>query len=503
MASGVVEPLFVVRGYSSVPGCDCLLYWDPSGAGAACLGCGWGPDCHRLCYLDRNTALLYPMLVEDGELGVQGEESIIASAAVDDDEDVDDDSSSGLGRPRVELDLAEIIEYRRDNFKWTDIAKLLVDCSVSKLKTWRKEVNFDELHEPKSKISDEILRGILVDFLAGQPARGYGSAEGHLLAMGLYVPRARIRDAVRNINPQAVRERLARPIPRREYDIVVYNYLWHIDGNHKLITWGIVIHGIIDGATRLNVSLVASNNNRADTVYQNFAEATSEFGVPWRMRGDDGGENNRVAEYMDAQGPLRSLGHLDGFIRGPSVHNTRIESHWNQMRPRCIQRWINLFKSMSSTALPQANRLKGKDDDHKFVLQHLFLPLINHDLAEFRAFWNSHKLSTELHYSPVQLRVLSLKANVPAPPATISAVDYGIEQLGLDLEAAGQERAEGGRQDQPFVQVHSPLCALNDFGFALFQHHFPPVLPTPQRDHFPDLFLSALEYYQRLARNAA
>jgi hypothetical protein len=398
----------------------------------------------------------------------------------------------------VEIDLAKIIEYRGLAFRWADIAKL-VEVSVSKLKTWRKEVDFDEQHEPKVKIGDERLSEILVDFLAGQPKRGHGSAEGYLLSKGIYVQRARIRAAVRAVNPQAVRDRMSREIPRREYDVVDYNHLWHIDGNHKLITWGIVIHGIIDGATRLNVSLVASNNNRADTVYQNFAEATSEFGVPWRMRGDDGGENNRVAEYMDAQGPLRNLGPLDGFIRGPSVHNTRIEAHWNHMRPRCIQRWINLFKSMSSTALPPENRLKGKDDDHKFVLQFLFLPLINHDLAEFRAFWNSHRLSTEGNYTPLQLRELCKKANDPPPPASISAVDYGIEQLGLDLAAAGQERAEGGWQDQPHVNVDTPTCSLTEYGYQVFQRRFQPVGPTPHREGFPNHFLAALAYYKELA----
>ncbi|KAI9452574.1 hypothetical protein HD554DRAFT_2005831, partial [Boletus coccyginus] len=34
---------------------------------------------------------------------------------------------------------------------------------------------------------------------------------------------------------------------RRKYYVKRPNALWHIDGHHKLIRWGIVIHGIIDG----------------------------------------------------------------------------------------------------------------------------------------------------------------------------------------------------------------------------------------------------------------
>lgn len=39
-------------------------------------------------------------------------------------------------------------------------------------------------------------------------------------------------------------------IKRRKYKVPRPNYLWHMDGHHKLIRWGIVIHGIIDGCCR-------------------------------------------------------------------------------------------------------------------------------------------------------------------------------------------------------------------------------------------------------------
>ncbi|EPT00177.1 hypothetical protein FOMPIDRAFT_1123102, partial [Fomitopsis schrenkii] len=36
-------------------------------------------------------------------------------------------------------------------------------------------------------------------------------------------------------------------VKRRVYHVPRPNHLWHIDGHHKLIRWGIVVHGGIDG----------------------------------------------------------------------------------------------------------------------------------------------------------------------------------------------------------------------------------------------------------------
>ncbi|KAL4066834.1 hypothetical protein J3A83DRAFT_4039430, partial [Scleroderma citrinum] len=44
---------------------------------------------------------------------------------------------------------------------------------------------------------------------------------------------------------QALRDRCVKT--RQKYHVKWPNALWHIDGHHKLIRWGIVIHGFIDG----------------------------------------------------------------------------------------------------------------------------------------------------------------------------------------------------------------------------------------------------------------
>lgn len=73
-----------------------------------------------------------------------------------------------------------------------------------------------------------------------------------------------------------------------------------------LIRWGIVIHGFIDGYSRLITGLQASNNNRAATVLALFLRAAEVYGVPSRLRGDHGTENLFVAEWIERHnGSLR------------------------------------------------------------------------------------------------------------------------------------------------------------------------------------------------------
>ena len=97
----------------------------------------------------------------------------------------------------------------------------------------------------------------------GQPRRGEISIGGHLLSAAYKVPRQQLRESILRVDPdEGVIERSRKPIKRKIYVSDGPHYCWHIDGNHKLIKWGIVIHGCVDGGcTRTIIYLAARDNN--------------------------------------------------------------------------------------------------------------------------------------------------------------------------------------------------------------------------------------------------
>ncbi|KAJ7458755.1 hypothetical protein B0H11DRAFT_1617145, partial [Mycena galericulata] len=63
----------------------------------------------------------------------------------------------------------------------------------------------------------------------------------------LRVQKRRVHSAVHRTDGLGRILRRRTVIKRRTYEVLRPHALWHIDGHHKLILWGIVIHGIVDG----------------------------------------------------------------------------------------------------------------------------------------------------------------------------------------------------------------------------------------------------------------
>ena len=218
--------------------------------------------------------------------------------------------------------------------------------------------------------------------------------QGHLRAQGINVQRSRIRATIRDVDPQGVRARQHLRILRRVYSVPCPNYLWHVDGNHKLIRWGFVLHHGIDGFSRLVTFGKFSTNNRATTVLQLFREAVVRYGHPVRIRTDHGGENVEIWRYM-----VETHGEdLRPVIVGSSVHNQRIERHNRAVNEQLISTFKQAFYNLERDGL-----LDPSNCTDLFCLHYVFLPRLNKSLNQFIAAHNNHAISTEENKSPLQI----------------------------------------------------------------------------------------------------
>ena len=88
---------------------------------------------------------------------------------------------------------------------------------------------------------------------------------GHLRAQGIKVKTSDLRSSLLTVDPEGVAERRRTRLRHHVYDNSGPNYVWHIDGNHKLVRWGFVIHVAIDGFSRLATFAEALNNNLSNS----------------------------------------------------------------------------------------------------------------------------------------------------------------------------------------------------------------------------------------------
>lgn len=284
---------------------------------------------------------------------------------------------------------------------------------------------------------------------------------------GMNVTQETVRLTLRALDPGGVYLRSQRRLRNRLYHNKGPNFLLHVDGYDKLKPYGIAIHGAIDGFSRKLLWLKAGHSNNDPLLiannYLQFVKTT--WRVPRCIRADGGTENVII---KDLQVALRST-HNDpfsgsrSFITGRSPANQRIERFWGSLKPAFTVFWKNYFEDMVDAGI-----LRVGDPIHLECLRFCFLPIIQEQLDDFSATWNSHRIRRQnqsnvicdkpdvLYYQPEMFGTHDYSREPACSPA---AVDLLVDQY-------SEEYYEFGCRDE-FLQLIEILFPLTRFDFLL------------------------------------
>ncbi|KAM5540500.1 hypothetical protein V8D89_005958 [Ganoderma adspersum] len=244
--------------------------------------------------------------------------------------------SGGRGRPQIEIDPAWLKDATSSHrhIPLTSIAKAL----HIHWNTLRNKMCYHNIDTKFSDISDEDLELLIQAFKLMKPNSSLRYVIGFLKGHGLRIQKTQVP-----LQNHAT-------IDCREYTVPYSNYLWHIDGYHKLIKWGFVLHGGADISSILTelfqmLMLSANTNNLASTVLELFLKANLEVAM-W------------ITKYRGAG---------------------RASFMWGSV----------LF----FTCLERRHQLDSSNAAHLWLLHLIFLDELNKDCDEFCSQWNHHPIS--------------------------------------------------------------------------------------------------------------
>jgi hypothetical protein len=153
------------------------------------------------------------------------------------------------GRPRkiINLDFLKEATGSHRQIKLTELADAL-KVHRTTLSLYMKRNNVFRAY---SNLSNADLDVLVKTFKIRKPESGMRYLIGFLRHHGLRVQRRRVMWSLRRVDKLGQTLRGKKTIRRRKYNVKRPDALWHVDGHHKLIRWGVVIHGIVDGFSRM------------------------------------------------------------------------------------------------------------------------------------------------------------------------------------------------------------------------------------------------------------
>ena len=412
---------------------------------------------HAILYMELFTALsgLFVYFEERLEFVHRGERSLL---------------SIGRGRPRIQVDFLQVESLLELNLSLSEIADII---GVSRVTLWRRLTEVNLCVSRFTDIDDSTLDDVISSITHNFPNIGISMLTGHLNASDIYVSRRRIRNSLVRLSPLSVLLRSLTTVSRRRYTVPAPNSLWHIDGHHSLIRWRMVIHGGIDGFSRLVVYMRCCTNNWASTVLELFMDAVQQYGWPSRVRSDQGMENIEVARAILHRRGVGRRSH----IAGSSVHNQRIERLWRDTFNSVIHLYYGIFYDLEDSGF-----LDPMKEEDLFCLHYIFVPRINHHLQQFVQCWNRHPLRTEGNRSPTLLWREGMQTVILNPlDSDHPAVLDGLTSFGVDIFGPPPNPFDSGSVVVPEVNINLTLAQVQTI-----QSQFNPLLPSDSYgvDHY-------------------
>lgn len=206
-------------------------------------------------------------------------------------------------------------------------------------------------------------------------------------------------------------------------------------------------------------------------MHRAFMQGVQRYGLPSRIRTDQGRENYEIARHM-----LRHRGSdRRSVLVGSSVHNQRIERLWRDLH-RCVTGiYYRLFYHLEHCGL-----LNPLDERDLFALHYVYLPRINDSIGAFAESWNHHGIRTAHNSSPRQLYISGFLRLRNAEGQDIGEeVDegYGISEEGMpsdihdDAEIAIPESrfSVSAELQELLVTTIDPMEDSTDYGIGLYE----------------------------------
>ncbi|KAK0152192.1 hypothetical protein N1851_006424 [Merluccius polli] len=365
-----------------------------------------------------------------------------------------------------------------------------------------------------SDISDDVLDQKVRSIKARMPHAGYRLVKGSLQAMGHRISWRRVKMSLQRVDGAGIIARMVQLscIARRTYSVPAPLSLVHIDTNHKLIRYNIVIFGAIDGFSRkvmfcccfFNPSFtiylvnyytsvplryisftwtqlgITKQRRLLDSSWMEFGKMDGHQGkrnklvfrrkMTIKLRADQRVENVDIARCMfTVRGTARG-----SFIAGKSVHNQRVERLWRDVWSVTCQYYDVLH------SLEEEGFIDLSFAVHLFCVGYVFIPRLQSDLQHFTESWNCHPLRTEGNLTPNQLWMIGM-LQAPVSEPDLVEIQQAEEQPSQEQQSDNTEHG---------VIVPDIQCPLSAERLAALQHQ---VNPTTESSFFGrDIYLHAL-----------